>query len=320
MPDAASKFWTKIEYKGAGTAAGVEAKYRSLWGVWGDWNDTVENAWLLYRALVPGSGLWLDVQLLGDTKIRMDPALLASFGATGATGLQGDVEIRAVSQAAAERHKQSGQQQAMDAHVAETGSGGAILSEKTWSTLSNDSFMLAGIHQHKDFHFVGEFPEDAKDPSKGEVRFASFSRTKSLSRVAFLKEVYDLWSTGVSGSMAEAEAAVNAKQDWLSFFRKYPQIVWAPDSPVPRVFARELLGLKRFGYKPHFHELGLFFTCDDKAAASGATFDQYQTFLAHADSGPFNHGLGAGGAYTALNRTRILGVIHEYLFGRGVAV
>lgn len=316
-----SEFWSNAEYKKAANEPGLEAKYRSLWGVWGDWSDAVANGELLYRALVPGTGgLWLDVQLLGDTKIRMDPALLAAFGATGATGLQGDVEIRAVKQAAADRHRQTNQQQALDVHIAKTGRGGAILSEKTWSTLSNDSFMLAGIHQHKDFHLVGEFPVDPSDPNKGEIRFATFARTKTVTKVAYLKQVYDLWTSGVSSSLKEAESAVTAQLDWVAFFRTYPQIVWPVGSPVPRVFARELLGLLHFGYQPHFHELGLFFTCGDAVKASAATFDAYQNFLRSPASGPFNHGGGASGAYSPADKQRILTKIYQYLFGPSFAV
>lgn len=301
--------WTESDYKAACTKAGVSALYTKYWGTWGDWDTTVAEAWKVYRALTKeAGGLWLDVQLLGDTKIRLDPALLMNFGATGATGLQGRAEKDAIIEAAALRwaatHSGSGPTAAELADVvAQAEKNGNILSERSWSTLANDSFMVTGFHQLKDFHFVGEFPETAG--SQTEVTFADFRANGGASSgTKFKRDLFEFLSSGKAKNVEEASAMAQ----WKAFFLRYPQILWNSDANVPRVFARELLGLKLFGYKPFFHELGLFFSPATPQLATGATFEAYARHLEDAASGPFHGG----------SRSMLLAGLTRYLFGTAI--
>jgi hypothetical protein len=89
----------------------------------------------------------------------------------------------------------------------------------------------------------------------------------------------------------------DAKNWWLSVFNRYPDILWKDG--IPRVFARELLGLKTFGYTPVFSNFQLGFRPGGGAEA---------TFRAYLDSlGSYN--------FSKNDKDRIVGGISEFLFG-----
>ena len=75
------------------------------------------------------------------------------------------------------------------------------------------------------------------------------------------------------GFIAEASASRGTKDRWNDFFDKNPQIFFF--NGAPRVLARELMGLKAFGYRPVFERQQLSFYCHDQAKARKADFGPY---------------------------------------------
>jgi hypothetical protein len=96
----------------------------------------------------------------------------------------------------------------------------------------------------------------------------------------------------------------DAKSWWLSIFNKYPDIIWNNQYRIPRVFARELLGLKTFGYTPVFSNSQLGFR---PGAGTGATFRAYLDSLS-----TYN--------FSTNDKDRIAGGISEFLFGDRSAI
>ena len=95
---------------------------------------------------------------------------------------------------------------------------GSILSDRNWSPLLNDSYILGGIHAGFEFHFA----EDA-----------------------------------ASAEFATMPVQLTPVQKWQAFFKKHPETFWDDKTHLPRVLSRELIGLKTFGYRPEFspHQL-----------------------------------------------------------------
>jgi hypothetical protein len=89
------------------------------------------------------------------------------------------------------------------------------------------------------------------------------------------------------------------QQKWKRYLIANPEVLWHGTFNVPRVFARELIGLKTFGYAPDFAE-GLGF--GRRSGAGNADFSQYLMGLAQA-------------GFPAKDEARILSSISAFLFG-----
>jgi hypothetical protein len=96
----------------------------------------------------------------------------------------------------------------------------------------------------------------------------------------------------------------DAKTWWLSVFNRYADIIWNNEYRIPRVFARELLGLKTFGYTPVFSNFQLGFR---PGQGAGATFRAYLDSLSS-----YN--------FSMNDKGRIVGGISEFLFGDRSAI
>jgi len=96
----------------------------------------------------------------------------------------------------------------------------------------------------------------------------------------------------------------NPKTWWLSVFNTYPDIIWDNTHSIPRVFCRELLGLKTFGYTPGFSNVQLGFQSGGRA---GATFRAYLDSLRS-----YN--------FSQNDKNCIVGGISEFLFGDRSAI
>ena len=90
---------------------------------------------------------------------------------------------------------------------------GSILNDKNWTPLLNDSYILGGVHGEHEFHLA----EDSAN-----VYFESLG------------------------------GQLTPKERWQSYFRTHQDAVWDTTRQVPRILARELIGLKTFGYRPQF--------------------------------------------------------------------
>ena len=99
------------------------------------------------------------------------------------------------------------------------------------------------------------------------------------------------------------QAHRSAKDWWLTVFNTYPDILWGSWG-APRVFARELIGLKLSGYRPVFsyHQLGF-----DPGAAQVKSFRDYLGALKAAN-------------FESANKAAIIRTISEWLFGNRDAI
>ena len=98
-------------------------------------------------------------------------------------------------------------------------------------------------------------------------------------------------------------AETMAKNLWLKFLHEVPRVLWERGNP--RVFVRELLGLKFFGYKPVFSAYGLAF--QSGANSNYATFATYLTNL---------HDAGKDGR----DRSKIMTELSTFLFQNPAAL
>lgn len=314
--------WDSGEFDTA-TPAALERRYRRLWGVW-NWDEARRSARALYLKLVDPRREQLGVQVLGDGKIRLNERLIECFGVTGVSGLQGMDETRAVIDASYLRARNTGTPGYRAARLAreELSRGGAILSESAWSTLANDAFILAGIHEGSDFVFVGEI----ENLNYGQGGDRNPSHTFEQNARRWTTRAYQLCLDGTYANM-EAARLDMPRREWKRFFERYPQILWNDGDNCPRVFTRELLGLQRFGYTPQFNMNCMFFAPTGDVADDEKTFDNYLAHLASPNGGSFdnapgNHQVGNGTRphpYTAADKTRIVRHIHRYLFGDDLA-
>jgi len=208
--------------------------------VWsrGTWIQFILAAWKLYQNAASNQ---LHMILLGDTKIRSDPALLFNFGLAANTNApQEDKDRLLVSDLMNRRRGGAG------SGAVEIMGPGSILSAKRWSPALNDALMLGGIHTFQDFHFALNGDE--------QVAWQELTTKPGSANPEFLKKIERF---GAAVRVKGAEKPIEVV--WLDFFHKVPRVFW--ENGNPRVFVRELMGLKLFGYKPVFtrHELGFVY-------------------------------------------------------------
>jgi hypothetical protein len=232
--------WNSLQFMDALNACGNRYEADNEWFIkkwWGDQVNYSLNAWKLYHRASTSS---LGMLLLGSAKIREDPTLLGSFGMTSGSGTD-DKTRQLIEKLQAQR---TGLQTAPGLRDAPKVVGpGSVLSDKRWTPLLNDCYILGGAHAGFEFHYA----EDAAD--------AEFAR------------------------MPPPLTPVNK---WQAFLMSHPETFWDQDRNVPRILSRELIGLKTFGYRPQFflQQLsfkpsqsgdGTFTTYLDALAASGYT-------------------------------------------------
>jgi hypothetical protein len=244
------------------------------WMAW-DIPANIISSWRIYKRHRP---LGMPFILLGDTKIRKMPELVRNFGfASG--GLITDRDDAAMIERLRAQHlfRKQG--------LPRIGNG-AILSDANWSPLLNDALILGGVHRGVEFHLADD-------------RFAAMQPlvSESVSRFGGARP----------GQPAGAPAAADPAARWRSFFRRTPDVLMDTKGKVPRVLAREIIGLGAFGYSPRFSEQQLTFVCTDHPRARHASFDAYLAALDEA--GMFVNA-----------RERILGALATILFGQPKAL
>jgi hypothetical protein len=218
------------------------------WCTWWskDPRTDVLNAWRLYNCANRAS---VGMLLLGGAKIRKDPALLGNFGISSQAGPY-DPEEKAI---VAELERLRGTQRLAPGltDAPDVAGLGSILSDRTWTPLLNDAFILGGAHAGHEFHLV----EDAVD------NYFNFRKTRAT---------------------FEPERATTTEK-WMGFFKAHPELLWDQKLGNPRVLARELIGLKTCGYEPQFFPVQLSFA---KTSTGHPTFKSYHNALAAANCRP----------------------------------
>ena len=247
----------------------------------GTWIQYIIAAWKIYQQ---ASTNQLQMLLLGDTKIRSDAALLMNFGLVSNTNTpQEDKDIKLVEDLMTRRANIAYKSIFKD--PVQVMGPGSILSAKRWSPLLNDALMLGGIIGRQDFHLALNTDE--------QVSWAQIT-SKHIGTADFQKR-RAVFGAAVQGSLKPAPS--REQELWLHFFQQVPRVLWENDRP--RVFARELMGLKLFGYKPVFSLIELGFT--PIGAGKWPTFQNYLD------------GLHAAG-FHRLDRFSIMQSLSEFLF------
>jgi hypothetical protein len=252
-------------------------------GIWdkGHMIQFILMAWRCYQGVTRNA---LQTILLGDTKIRSDAQLVMSFGLASAGGVQEEKDREMVQKLMDERRRPAKAGPATDVV-----GPGSILSTKMWSPILNDALIIAGAHGRQDFLFA--LNEDERQDWGLHIGAAEFDKRRAVFGEAVKRP-------GAPPASPPAPGA-KLKERWASFFRRNPRIFW--DRGNPRVFVRELIGLKFFGYSPEFSDLQLGFACTNPGAANVASF---RTYL---------QGLRALGFHSR-DRLALMGAVSEFLF------
>lgn len=255
------------------------------WGMHKSWDDIMfdtGSAWRLYqRAQQPELGFLL----LGDSKLRADPTVVHSFGLLSAAGPQ-EPEVRAVMAGL--------RWQARIRHTTMPPMHkGSVLSDRNWSALLNDALILGGVHTGREFHFVATEPlcHPAHKPAgvAGE-RAAVDMRARALQRHA--------------ADLTDASWEV---QVWRDYFLQRLDLLWDSSALIPRVLAREIIGLKAFGYRP-------------RLLAHQLSFQPPEPWHGWADFLQYRHALHEAGYYARHKHDGVLASLSQYLFDRPAAL
>lgn len=239
----------------------------------GTWVDFIQAAWKLY---VNASAIRNRIVVLGDTKIRSDPSLVFNFGLVSNSKTPQEEKDRLLILNLMEKRRNN-QQGALGGNAPEEIMGkGSILSARRWSPMLNDALMIAGAENNLDFVFA--LNEDERIPWSKAREFDA-KREKFGAAVRLNKDL------------------TLAQEKWLNFIKKHPRILW--ENGNPRVFARELLGLKEFGYVADFNEAQIGFK-----SALNASKPMFQNYLSGLERAQFH----------MRNRQEILKKISEFLF------
>jgi hypothetical protein len=226
--------------------------------------------------------------LLGDAKIRSDRDLMMNFGLASGSGVSDQKVVDELD----------GLRKALGTQYSKTAvaGSGSILNDNKWSPLLNDSFIMGGVHHRMEFHLALEGAESFMEAARQSDLADALKRLPATA--AAQKDVVDaLKRIPVSGQ--------TYKEAWKRYLKATPDVLWNAAYQVPRVFARELMGLKTFGYVPVFNFGGLGFY--GTSSGTSADFVQYLTALDNA-------------GFSKVVREKIVAAVAEFLFGDAKAL
>ncbi|MEJ8824822.1 hypothetical protein WKW80_22760 [Variovorax humicola] len=234
---------------------------------------SAQRCWALYTASRDNA---LGFLLLGEVSMRSKIALVQNFGLNSAFGHEDDEpwlspwlgsEIKNPLEAQA--HLSNIDPATLDArkhaHLGGLQGPGSILSDRLWTPLMNDAWLLGGVHKEQSFHLVTE--------GLGEQKLVA--AMDALRDQALLEQTRA--DPGASPTSNNATLQVLVQEVWRQWFVDNPQYLY--ESWGPRVLTRELLGLMSFGYQPMFTRQELGFRCTDARRAADATISAYSDAL-----------------------------------------
>lgn len=228
--------WNSLRFVDELDRCGNRYEIENQWYSKAAWGDRNRYVLNAWRLYRCANRSALGMLILGTAKIRKDASLVGNFGFTSAGGLSDPEEQKLV-------------QKLDEGRTAVTNAPtvlgqGSVLNDQNWTPLLNDAFIMGGIHAQHEFHI-------AEDSLEQYVRFVD-------ARAVFEKQ------KAPSKSAAEL---------WQGYFTQHPESLWM--NGAPRVLARELIGLKTFGYRPQFFPQQLSFACADPDRALNANFVKY---------------------------------------------
>jgi hypothetical protein len=218
------------------------------------------------------------MMLLGDAKIRQDFTLVMNFGLASGSGSD---DQKMIDELNARRRNLALDSSSPAIPVAGSGS---ILNDQKWSPLVNDSFILGGTHSGREFHLMLQ-------------DFVQFDIERQKTRQVF-------GQTAPQYPAAKLRSPDYFEQKWKLYLITHPEVLWNSAFRIPRVFARELVGLQAFGYAPDFNYGGIGFR---KAGRGPEDFSTYLTAL-------------TGAGFLNADKARITSTISAFLFGNGGAL
>lgn len=241
----------------------------------------IVQAWTIYKNVFEGM---VDPIFLGNSEIRQQQDHILSFGILSATQRAQDENINAIiDNVEQERAAIFGGAAAGLQTVPQTTETGAILSSVGWSPMMNDAMIIAGIARRIEFIYILSDDEQA-----------IFARIKRQ----YDRHVGTVGNSAAIGSYQwNLERQQLAKHIWSDFFENEPDALWR--GGIPRMFIREMLGLRHFGYDAILDESQITFS---PAHARNATFADYLTCLRNV-------------AFHANDKATILTTISDFLFG-----
>ncbi len=229
-----------------------------------------DRCWRLYNASknnMPGC------LLLGEVSMRQKLKLVQNFGLTSAHGHEDD-ELW-LSPWLGTTLKKGASKESMfpgiDVNTLEASQysnlrklqgKGSILSDRLWSPLMNDVWLLGGVHSQQDFHLVTE--------GLGNTNFISELQDIPKQTKIGAKQLYEK-THGHKIPFSNANATILDK--WNVWFLNNPQYLY--ESWGARVLTRELIGLMIFGYRPKFTQHELLFYCSIQRKSQQATLTEY---------------------------------------------
>ena len=212
--------------------------------------------------------------LLGEVSMRSKLALVQNFSLTSAHGHEDDEPwlspwLGSPAPSGADPLKlgkmpASTLDEKKNAHLKGLQGPGSILSDRLWTPLMNDAWLLGGVQKRQSFHLVTE--------GLGEARHTK--RLDGLRGKEKLEKTILKYGTVQPNQKTVAE---QVKDVWKMWFTENPQYLY--ETWGPRVLVRELIGLMTFGYEPEFSRQQLGFTSVNTGAADGSTITQYTDAL-----------------------------------------
>lgn len=214
------------------------------------WNDDayfdkcVLAAYKMFKLVKEGGNEFLP---LGDEGIRKMSDLLFNFGLASATGIQ-DAKLENLVAGLQDQRNLLNAGAPNQIYPQMLGPG-AMLSDKTWTTVINDGYIIGGVTGRRNFVLAlsAEPTKNTTGTTSEQVlwqRKAQIANRMGINRLQNPLSYHDRW-----------------KYQWISFFEQNISMVYTNTGKRqgPRVLARELLGLSFFGYQPHFSEYQLSF-------------------------------------------------------------
>lgn len=266
---------------------------------------SARRCWKLYLA---SRGNALGVLLLGEVSMRSKHALVQNFGLTSAFGHEDDEPWlspwlgTALKDPIAAQPRLAGidprtLDETKNIHLQPLQGGGSILSDRLWTPLMNDAWLLGGVHARQSFHLVTE--------GIGEQKLVA-----AMEKLQH-KEKFERSRANFGGLHAPYTATVPAqiKEVWRQWFIDNPHCLY--ETWGPRVLVRELIGLMSFGYQPNFSRHELAFECVDETKAGNATIEAYSN---HLELLHFHDGI------THLTKESVLKAFSQWMFGRSDAL
>jgi hypothetical protein len=268
--------WTDQEYWQRAADCWDRYNSQERWFPWGA--DPTGMRMLAGLKMYRNVGQGRVMMLLGDAKIRQDFTLVMNFGLASGSGSD---DQKMIDELNARRRNLALDSSSPAIPVAGSGS---ILNDQKWSPLVNDSFILGGTHSGREFHLTLQ-------------DFEQFDLERQKTRQVF-------GQTAPQYPAAKLRSPDYFEQKWKLYLITHPEVLWNSALRIPRVFARELVGLQAFGYAPDFNYGGIGFRKADRGP------DDFSTYLAAL----------TGAGFLNADKARITSTISAFLFGNSGAL